>query len=78
MCKNEGNGELLRQIDNTMHLGSSGLEILGSIRHFLITNRDEISQILGAEAENDMNQIIAFVDSAYGRRLPPAERGVLE
>ncbi len=59
--------ELATQLDDALHLGSSGLEILGAIRQAVIENRIAIEQMLGPSRKDEAEQVIAFVDRAYGR-----------
>jgi hypothetical protein len=58
--------DLLEQLDGAVSLGSSGLEILGAIRQTLIINRATITRLLGATSSDQINQINAFVDKAFG------------
>ena len=62
-----GRPELVVQLDDAMHLGSSGLEILGAIRQVLLNNRNAIEALLGAVAKTEAEQVINFVDKAFGR-----------
>jgi hypothetical protein len=66
-CQTNGAIDLLHQLDDALHLGSSGLEILGAIRHILINNRVAIEQLLGADGKDKAQQIVGFVDREYGR-----------
>ena len=59
--------ELATQLDDALHLGSSGLEILGAIRQTVIENRIAIEQMLGSSGKDETEQVIAFVDRAFGR-----------
>lgn len=58
---------LVAQLDNALRLGSSGLEILGAVRQVMIENRSEIERCLGNTGIEKANQVIAFVDKAFGR-----------
>jgi hypothetical protein len=66
-CLEKGAVELYKQFNDSMRLGSSGLEILGAIRGTIIANRKEIEGILGLGAREDIDHIIVFVNRAYGR-----------
>lgn len=66
-CQNSGATELLAQLDDALHLGSSGLEILGAVRQTIIGNRALIERLLGAARKDEANQVVAFVDGAFGR-----------
>ena len=65
-CQGARATKLSSQLDDALHLGSSGLEILGALRHTLIENRVLIEQLLGASGKEQLNQVIAFVDKTYG------------
>lgn len=45
----------------------SGLEILGAIQQIAIENGTVIEQNLGASGKDEVEEVIAFVDSAFGR-----------
>ena len=60
-ANSHGAAALATQLDDALHLGSSGLEILGAIRQTLITNRTSIEQLLGPSGKEEADQVIAFV-----------------
>jgi hypothetical protein len=66
-CRKTGQSGLLKELDDALHLGSSGLEILGSIRKALIAHRGTIAKLLGSIGADEVDNVIAFVDKAYGR-----------
>lgn len=66
-CQKNGATELFAQLDDSLHLGSSGLEMLGAIRQTIIDNRASIERLLGASGKDEANQVVGFVDSAFGR-----------
>jgi hypothetical protein len=66
-CRKTGQSGLLEELDDALHLGSSGLEILGSVRKTLIPHRGTIAKLLGSIATDEADNVIAFVDKAYGR-----------
>jgi len=66
-CRKGNEPVLLGQLDDALHLGSSGLEILGAIRKALIENREIITRLIGATGVAEADGVIAFVDKAYGR-----------
>jgi hypothetical protein len=55
------------ELDAALHLGSSGLEILGAVRQVLVRNGDTIQRLLGPTGQTESKEIIAFVDRAFGR-----------
>jgi len=66
-CQKNGASALLDQLDDALHLGSSGLEIMGAVRQAIIGNRALIERLLGAAGKDEAKQVVAFVDSAFGR-----------
>lgn len=66
-CQKNGMLELYGQLDDDLHLGSSGLEVLGALRQTLINNSLTIEQLLGPAGNEWTDQIIAFVDKTFGR-----------
>jgi hypothetical protein len=68
MSQQSGATQLARQLDDAVRLGSSGLEILGAIRQVVIGNRTDVERMLGPEGRSGIDQVIAFVNEAFGRR----------
>jgi hypothetical protein len=66
-CQENGQTELHKKLDDALHLGSSGLEIIGAIQQTLKNNYNVIEQLLGSEGKIAADQVIAFVDKAFGR-----------
>jgi len=66
-AERDTNIELAEQLDNALHLGSSALEILGRIRVIVTSNREAITILLGPSSQREVEEIIVFVDKAYGR-----------
>jgi hypothetical protein len=62
--KRSGHADLADSLENAMDLGSSGLEILGSIGSQLVDHRQVIDSIVDGEI---VDEVIKFVDRAYGR-----------
>lgn len=63
--KRSGHADLADSFENAMDLGSSGLEILGSIGSQLVDHRQVIDSVVDGEIVDD---VINFVDTAHGRR----------
>jgi len=59
--------ELIRQLDDSLNLGSSGLEILGAIREVLLKDRKLIEQLIGFNGKSEVSEIITFIDKSFGR-----------
>ena len=66
-AEKRGDADFARKLDEALHLGSSGLEIMGAIRKILIENHAKLESLGGSEARNKTAQVIAFVDKAFGR-----------
>jgi len=58
--------DLAAELDDAMHLGSSGLEILGAIRNIFVEHRADIVKLLGPRGESEVNSVVSFVDSSFG------------
>ena len=63
-CRNNGWDDIANGFDDAMNLGCSGLEILGAIRTVLV---EEHLRLLNIAKKDELNNIIEFVDIAYGR-----------
>lgn len=66
-AEKRGDTDFATNVDEALHLGSSGLEIMGAIRKILIENHAKLESFGGSEARNKAAQVIAFVDKAFGR-----------
>ena len=66
-AEKRGDNDFAGEVDDVLHLGSSGLEILGAIRKTLIENRDRVESILGSDGLKKAADVIVFVDKAFGR-----------
>jgi hypothetical protein len=62
-CQETGRTDPVQKIDEAMHLGSSGLEILGAIRQILIDHSDEIGQIVEMPR---LRNVVTYVAKAFG------------
>jgi hypothetical protein len=62
-----GDTDLARELDEALHLGSSGLEILGAIRKTLIENQGAVESLLGSDGWQKAARVFAFVDKTFGR-----------
>jgi hypothetical protein len=66
-CKKTSSPELLKQIESAVGVGGSALEILGAVRQTMIANRNEVERLLGPGGRRQIDEVIAFVDKAFGR-----------
>jgi gamma-glutamyltranspeptidase len=48
-AEKHGNIDFASELDDAVHLGSSGLEILGAVRKTLIENHGEVESLLGSD-----------------------------
>lgn len=62
-CREHGYGDIAQQFDDAMHLGSSGLEILGAIRAVCVAENAKLEELLGSAS---VHEVIRFVDRAFG------------
>jgi hypothetical protein len=62
-CRNHGYGEVAQQLDDAMHLGSSGLEILGAIMAVFLARRAELEKVL---EKHQVNEVVQYVNKAFG------------
>jgi hypothetical protein len=61
------NVKLAKQLDDALQSGSSGLEVLGAIRKILIENGSLIETVIDLNEIDEINQVIAYINRAYGR-----------
>ena len=66
-AETHGDADLAGKLDDALHLGSSGLEILGAIRETLVENHSQVETLVGSDGWQKAVQVIAFVDKAFGR-----------
>jgi hypothetical protein len=66
-AEKRGDTDFASELDDALHLGSSGLEILGAIRKTLVENHGEVESLLGSDGWKKAANVIAFVDKAFGR-----------
>jgi hypothetical protein len=66
-AEKRGDTDFASELDNALHLGSSGLEILGAIRKTLIGNHGEVESLLGSDGWQKASHVISFIDKTFGR-----------
>ena len=62
-CRKHGYDDVAQQLDDAMHLGSSGLEILGAIRATLIGQAETLEKVVD---KTEMQDIVKYVNRAFG------------
>jgi hypothetical protein len=62
-CREHGYNDIVQRLDNAMHLGSSGLEILGAIKWVFVS---EMARLEGAVDKDKLNDVIQYVNRAFG------------
>lgn len=62
-CGERGLGDISQQLDDAMHLGSSGMEILGAIRAVLIA---QAARLTGIVEQATIQEVIDFVNKSFG------------
>jgi hypothetical protein len=61
-CREHGYDAVAQQLDDDMHLGSSGLEILGAIKDTLIAQAATFELFLD---KAKLQEVIRYVDKVY-------------
>jgi hypothetical protein len=67
-CQVHDARKLCEDLDHALKLGSSGLEIMGAVMNTIVSNRNQVEHLLGSDAREQVDELIAFVDRAFGRR----------
>ena len=62
-CLNHGYGDIAQQLDDAMHLGSSGLEILGAIKAVIVARRAELDVVFD---KYTLDELVQYVNKAFG------------
>jgi hypothetical protein len=62
-CREQGYDDVAQQLDAAMHLGSSGLEILGAIKTTFIAHAEPLETVVD---KGKMQEILRYVDKAFG------------
>lgn len=55
--------DIAQQLEDALHLGSSGLEILGAIKNIFVAQNTELEKILEKEK---IEEVVKYVTKAYG------------
>ena len=55
--------DIAQQLEDALHLGSSGLEILGAIKNIFVAQKAELEKILEKEK---IEEVVKFESKAYG------------
>ena len=62
-CHEHGHDNIAQKFDEAMHLGSSGLEILGAIKTVCIAEKPNLENFLDGDK---LDEIIRYVNRAFG------------
>lgn len=62
-CRERGYGKIAQQLDDAMHLGSSGLEILGAIRTTFIAQAAILEKVVD---KGKMEAVVKYVNELFG------------
>lgn len=62
-CREHGYDSVAQELDDAMHLGSSGLEILGAIRATLVSQGTTLEKVVD---KAKMQEIVSYVNRAFG------------
>ena len=64
-CRVHAFGDIAQQLDDALHLGSSGLEILGAIRAVFVARRTELELVLD---KHQVQDVIQYVNTVFGTK----------
>jgi hypothetical protein len=62
-CREYGYDDIAQQLDDAMHLGSSGMEILGAIRTVFIAQTTRLEQVV---EKAKVEEVVKYVNRAFG------------
>jgi hypothetical protein len=62
-CRDKGYNDIAQQLDDAMHLGSSGLEILGAIKAVMVARRTELESVWDKQL---LDELVHYVNKAFG------------
>jgi hypothetical protein len=66
VCRLKGRADLVEPFDAALHLGSSGLEILGAIATAIEANRPALTAILPRHMAGQLDEAVAFARQCFG------------
>lgn len=62
-CREHGHNDIVQQLDDATHLGSSGLEILGAIKRVFVA---EMARLEGIVDNAKMKDVVQYVNKMFG------------
>lgn len=62
-CRQVGHVDIAQQLDDAVHLGSSGLEILGAIKLVLNSNAARLEKVVDM---TQLEEVVDSIDRAFG------------
>jgi hypothetical protein len=62
-CRENGYDDIAKKLDEALHLGSSGLEILGAIRAVIVSEAPRLEKIVD---EGSVRETVEYVNRAFG------------
>jgi hypothetical protein len=62
-CRLRGFGDIAQQLDDALHISSSGLEVVGEIKGVFVAHAARLETVVGREK---CEEVVAFVNTAYG------------
>lgn len=62
-CREHGYDDVAQQLDDAMHLGSSGLEILGAIKAVFVSHAATLEKVV---EKGKLRDVTRYVDKAFG------------
>jgi hypothetical protein len=64
-CREQGYTELAQQLEDAMHLGSSGLEILGAIKAIFLDQATALEKIVD---KAKLQEVVMYAEKAFGMK----------
>ncbi len=62
-CREHGYADIAKELDDAMHVGTSGLETIGAIKNVLIVQAARLKKIVD---KAKMAKIVKFVETFFG------------
>ena len=62
-CREHGYDDVAQQLDDAMHLGSSGLEILGAIKATFVSQSGTLEKVVD---KAKLQEVVRYVNKVFG------------
>ncbi|MCA9279240.1 MAG: hypothetical protein H6815_08060 [Phycisphaeraceae bacterium] len=64
-CQEHGFDDVVQQLDDAMHLGSSGMEVLGAIKSTLASESAKLEKVID---KAKLQEVVQYVNKAFGTK----------